>query len=72
MNMDIEEENEIEGDELDEDDFASAVEEEEDINEEDVDDDSVVMEDVDTSMEENVGSSGQLKPRTVSVSSDDL
>ena len=68
MNMDLEEENEnIEGDEVDEDEFASAVEEEEDINEEEVDDDSVVMEDVDTSMEES-----RAKPRTVSVSSDDL
>ena len=69
MNMDLEEENEnIEGDEVDdEDEFASAVEEEEDINEEDFDDDSVVMEDVDTSMEES-----RAKPRTVSVSSDDL
>jgi len=62
MNMDLEE-NEIEGDEVDEDEFASAVEEEEDINEED----SVVMEDVDTSMEDS-----RAKPRTVSVSSDDL
>jgi len=65
MNMDLEEENEF-----DEDEFVSAVEEEEeeDINEEDVDHDSVVMEDVnvDTSMEE------VPKPRTVSVSSDDL
>ena len=67
MNMDLEEDDEnVEG-EVDEDDFASAVEEEEDVNEEDVDDDSVVMEDVDTSMEES-----RAKPRTVSVSSDDL
>ena len=73
MNMDIEEENDIEGDELDEDEFASAVEEEEDINEEEVDEgSSVVMEDVDTSMEEIAGSADQPKPRTVSVSSDDL